>query len=187
MEENDAHKAAKDDTLSICGETMHFFPELRDWILTTLHAEHSIVAFKDKAPTHHFLVSVMKLVQSLVLFGYYTNTKDIIQLMKAIFDILDGRTDRHLEKHEDADDLEHWRKFGRFHNSAANKVVFEIKHEGLVVVELLFNFKISELLNQFLLDFKNLLPHVETYKAKREFSRFSRTDHLPHMRVFFLS
>ena len=74
MEENDAHKAAKDDTLSICGETMHFFPELRDWILTTLHAEHSIVAFKDKAPTHHFLVSVMKLVQSLVLFGYYTNT-----------------------------------------------------------------------------------------------------------------
>jgi len=169
LEENEGHKAAKDETLSMCGETMTFFPVLRDWVLTYFHAEHSMVATKDKAHDHEFMVTILKLVQSLVLFGYYTNTNDIIQLVKALLSLLNGATDRNLEKVDEKDeDLKQWRASGRFRNTPANKSVFAVKYEALVVIDILFNFKLNELLNQFLLDFKNLMPHVEAFKAKRE-------------------
>ena len=80
LEESEGQKAAKVDTLSMCGESMPFFPELRDWLVSCLEKEQSLIASKDHSATHRFLISVLKLVQSLVLFGYFTNTDDLIRV-----------------------------------------------------------------------------------------------------------
>ena len=80
LEESEGQKAAKVDTLSMCGESMPFFPGLRDWVVGYLEKEQSLIASKEHSGTHHFLISILKLVQSLVLFGYFTNTDDIIRV-----------------------------------------------------------------------------------------------------------
>ena len=85
LEESEGQKAAKVDTLSMCGESMPFFPGLRDWVVGCLEKEQSLIASKDQSGTHHFLISILKLVQSLVLFGYFTNTEDIIRVRFLFF------------------------------------------------------------------------------------------------------
>ena len=148
----------------MCGERMPFFPTLRDWIVGFLEAENVLQPSKDKLPTNLLLVSILKLVQSLVLFGYFTNLDDIANLLKPLLHLLDGKTDKPQEK-VDEHDLKSWRKSNRFHHSPSNKPVFAVKLEALTVVDLLFNYKLSSLLNHFMLDFKRLLPEAEKHKA----------------------
>jgi hypothetical protein len=80
LEEHEGEKAAKEETLGMCGERMAFFPDLRDWIVQFIETEKALISSKDKLATNMFLVSILKLVQSLVLFGYFTNVSDITKV-----------------------------------------------------------------------------------------------------------
>lgn len=77
LEETEGEKAAKDPELAMCGAKMPLFSDIRDWIQKVLTEESSLSTSKSRADVNIFLLALLKLAQSLVVFGYYTNYKDI--------------------------------------------------------------------------------------------------------------
>ena len=175
LEESEGEKSAKDDELSMSGERMSRFPALRDWIISVLRAESHLCTAKSKAETNVFLCSVLRLTQSLVEFGYFTSRENITALLGPLYDLLDGQTDRPAEN-ENESDLEDWRRGPRFTNIPANYGVFRVKREALKVVDLVFGYRFSTLLNHFLLDFKRLTANS---------SKSSLPSHLAPLQPFF--
>jgi len=61
----------------MCGERMPFFPDLREYFIEFLKSNSVLYTSKDKAELNILIVTVLKTIQTLILFGYYTNHKDI--------------------------------------------------------------------------------------------------------------
>ena len=73
--------------------------------------------------------------------------------------MLDGRTDKESEKAEEEENRV-WRIKERFHSSPGNRPLFEVKREGLKIVDELMNYKFSSLLRNFFQDFKKIRNEV---------------------------
>jgi len=91
--------------------------------------------------------------------------------MKPLLHLLDGKSDKPLEKTSD-EDLHAWRKTGRLENVSGNRSVFAVKYEALIIVDDVLNYKTSSLLNEFMYDFKKILPEATKYNAEGSFSFF---------------
>jgi len=160
---------------------MSFFPTLRAFFTKHLAEHSSLIPSKSKSERNILLISILKTIQQLVLFGYYTNPNDIAQvhpfylcihsdqtnpplishqLVSPLYQLLNGKTDKPLENPDDGE-LRAFHSKERYVNVPANRQIFEIKKEALTIIDLIFNYRVSVVLNSLMLDFKRLLSSSE--------------------------
>jgi len=72
-----------------------------------------------------------------------------------VYELLDGRSDKPSEK-ADSSDVSKFRAKERFVSNPENKLIFNIKKEALTLIDLIFNYRSSSLLNALMLDFKRM-------------------------------
>jgi hypothetical protein len=148
---------------SLSGVIMDFFPPLRDWIKGFLKENQVIVCSKEQIDYNIFLASLLNIVKSLVLFGYYKSEEDIENLLRPLYDLLQGHNDSPISSDKSDPEIKIWRKSGRFQNNSVNRPVFDIKSLGLAIIDLFLNLGFSKLLAKFFSDFKNLKSNESGY------------------------
>eukprot|EP00040_Diaphanoeca_grandis_P037642 m.247377 g.247377 ORF g.247377 m.247377 type:complete len:2902 (-) comp33854_c0_seq12:229-8934(-) len=156
--------AAVESTHALSGAHFEHFNEVKDWINKELtdvqemvHADHF-----EGQPKNKLLQSILNLLVHLIRFGYYTNSKDIQDLMVPLNSVLNGMNDvEHseqigLKNHKDAKykRLEHWRQGQRYEMDEDGLQVMLAKQEALDCIESLFNFVFNVRLRFLLTDFK---------------------------------
>jgi len=98
LEESDGQRAAKEETLrfeffrvlftcitvspvksyfSLSGARMDFFPEIRDFVSKFLAQNKVLMYTREESRKHQLIIQVLKMIQYLVNYGYYTNHNDI--------------------------------------------------------------------------------------------------------------
>jgi len=79
LQDTDHEQLILSDTESMMGEKLPFLKELKPWIAHFLQLEdvRILVCDKESRDQSALIESVLNLVQSLALFGYYSNPKEI--------------------------------------------------------------------------------------------------------------
>lgn len=91
-----------DETRSLNGNELTFFPMLRTWIQSFLSANTAARVSIKMIPHNSFLAAVLKLVLQLVEFGYYKNADQLQKLIDVLLLVLDGREDEVDRSEKDA-------------------------------------------------------------------------------------
>jgi hypothetical protein len=93
-------EAGVNQRVALSGATFDQFPVLKRWVKSVLDGTTSMVhedQFQGK-PRNLFLAAVLKLLHSLIVFGYYADPADVTDLMGPLKGVLDGRNDSQLAK-----------------------------------------------------------------------------------------
>ncbi|EGD74759.1 inositol 1,4,5-trisphosphate receptor type 3 [Salpingoeca rosetta] len=154
--------AAEDRTTAITGARFLEFAKIHNWMHGYLAKQTDIVA-TDKA-NNKLLSEVLNLLHHLVVFGYYAAPEDIVELMKPLSSVADGRNDRYAhpskpgvtDSERRAQVLKEWRSNGRFEKNGENEIVALCKFRAMKVIELLLNLTMNARLQHMMLDFKLL-------------------------------
>ena len=151
---------------SLSGERLAFFPDLRDWIESFLQSETKLVSSPSRKNHNDFIAAVLNLVFDLVFFGYYNMKNDLVKLLAALYQVMEGGSDYPTEVIEDfsGDRETEWKEKNRFEKNPENLQLFEIKLVGLRILDAVINFRTLTLLKQFLFDIKGLVS-LETSKG----------------------
>eukprot|EP00054_Salpingoeca_dolichothecata_P021398 m.136903 g.136903 ORF g.136903 m.136903 type:complete len:2486 (+) comp23973_c0_seq1:94-7551(+) len=163
--------ASADPTLSTTGARFHQFPQLRDWIANFFSHHTSQTA--SQVELNHFIASVLRLTRYLVMFGYYSNIKDVKALLTPMTSMLDGTNDRPIPEINESARKE-WVAEQRYHRGERTLACVSAKVEAMHVLELLFNFRMRERMLLFLNIFKqkkgkHILNHMQgVYKNKTD-------------------
>jgi len=76
--------------------------------------------------------------------------------LKPLYGLLDGQSDSQSATDKNDHENEIWRKTTRYMNNSTNRPVFQIKLQGLRIIEIIFNYSFTKLLTKFFSDFKAL-------------------------------
>ncbi|XP_077862152.1 inositol 1,4,5-trisphosphate-gated calcium channel ITPR1-like [Saccoglossus kowalevskii] len=139
-----------------------YFPQLKKWINDMLSKNKQLTASK---VGHNILMKqVLKLVHTLVKFGYYTTQDDIKALLKPIRGLMKGTNDRPRatikcqgKKMAPTDEeKQNYRNIDRFKKNRETKAVVDVKYMALEIVDLFFNFRFNERLEKCIVQFKQV-------------------------------
>jgi len=156
LDDIDAEKALNDKAMSLSGEVLPFFPNLSDWVAKFL-SSHTAVIFNTNHKNHNeFVVAVLRVVHTLVLFGYYNIKEDVIKLLAPLYQILGSDGDSPTTRPMDEKELANWKKATRLQEKTANATACEVKLAGLRILDLMNNLRTLLVLKQFLYDYKGL-------------------------------
>ncbi|XP_077987360.1 inositol 1,4,5-trisphosphate-gated calcium channel ITPR1-like [Glandiceps talaboti] len=145
----------------------NYFPQLREWVNAFLAKNTDMTA---SVVGHNMLVEqVLRLVHTFAKFGYYGNIDDIVNLLKPMTSLMDGRNDKPYPNSTQQggqearkEVLHHYRKKQRFEQSPEAKAVVDAKHMAMDVVDLFFNFRFNTRLEKFIADFKKLYNNTHS-------------------------
>ena len=196
LQDTDHEQLILSDTESMMGEKLPFLKELKPWIAHFLQLEdvRILVCDKESRDQSALIESVLNLVQSLALFGYYSNPKEITvvranpfffflplpffhhlslllqpQLVGHIYALLDGTTDVLSWGNRNEPDKA-WSQKERFLKTELSQPVFDIKLAALQIVDTFMNFRLLTIMKQFLYDFKTLADYDDADKSKFPYS-----------------
>ncbi|XP_070537450.1 LOW QUALITY PROTEIN: inositol 1,4,5-trisphosphate-gated calcium channel ITPR3-like [Ptychodera flava] len=169
-----------------------YFPHLREWINKFLDKNTDMTA---SLIGHNMLVEqVLKLVHTLVKFGYYGSTDDIKKLLEPMMGLMDGRNDKPYpdNKQKGGQDAgqqvrDHYKKKQRFEQSPEAKAVVDAKYMAMEVVDLFFNFCFNTRIENFIASFKKLYSESHSIETRKsilfsgsELEVLLREDFEPH-------
>nr|XP_006825393.1 PREDICTED: inositol 1,4,5-trisphosphate receptor type 1-like [Saccoglossus kowalevskii] len=149
-----------------------YFSKLSEWINLMLGENTDMTA---SLIGHNMLVEqVLKLVHTLAKFGYYDKTEDILNLLKPMMSLMDGRNDKPYPNSTlqggpevRREVLQHYRSKLRFEQSPEAKAVVDAKYMAMEVVDLFLNFRFNERLDRFIADFKHLYSHTHSIETRK--------------------
>ncbi|XP_052817063.1 inositol 1,4,5-trisphosphate receptor type 3-like isoform X2 [Mya arenaria] len=135
------------------------FPVLRDWLSEFLN-NNCIMTASDIG--HNLLIEqVLRLLQHLVKFGYYSDIDDVRTLLTPLLSLLDGRHDVPFPKDkgkgyskDGQKSVNKYRESGRFETSNETEAVVRAKFQAMEVLDLLLTFQRNIRLKTFVEKFK---------------------------------
>ena len=133
----------------------------RDFILTFLKENKSLIANKQNVRFNHLIKAVCVMAHKMVSLRFYKKTADQQNLFDTVLEMLDGMTDKPEQVWKKRGDNDEWIKTGRFAKNAVNKAVVAAKHEGMLIVKELMDSRASLTLAQFIQDFVKVMNSPE--------------------------
>ncbi|KAL4234550.1 hypothetical protein ACF0H5_006191 [Mactra antiquata] len=135
------------------------FPVLRDWLAEFLN-NNCIMTASDIG--HNLLIEqVLRLLQHLVKFGYYSDIDDVRHLLTPLLSLLDGQHDVPFPKDkskgyskEGQKAVNKYRESGRFETSRETEAIVKAKYQAMEVLDLLLTFQRNIRLKTFVEKFK---------------------------------
>ena len=164
--------AADDQTMALSGARFEHFPELKRWIFQVLDGTKAMIHTDtlDGQPKNRMLRSVLNLLHYLIVFGYYADPKDIVELMNPLKGVINGTND-----YRDKDQVDiaprsrvdggeegskelaysEWLNNARYQTDDDHgRIVCDAKVKALTCVEALYNFVFNVRLRCLVCDFK---------------------------------
>ncbi|KAL3860316.1 hypothetical protein ACJMK2_010455, partial [Sinanodonta woodiana] len=135
------------------------FPVLRDWLADFLKCNCQMTASEIG---HNLLIEqVLRLLQYLVKFGYYSDIEDVRHLLTPLLCQLEGRHDAPFPKDkakgyskESQKIVTQYRTSGRFEKSKETEAIVKAKYQAMEVLDLLLTFQRNLRLTAFVEKFK---------------------------------
>ena len=164
---NDA--AANDQTMALSGAKFQHFPELKKWIYSVLNNTEAMVHVdsQEGQPKNKLLCSVLSLLHTLIVFGYYADPTDIMEMMVPLKGVINGTNDFRDTKQRQQQNARgeggqqtgsgyaKWLGSARYQaDDDHGRIVCDAKHKALVCVEALYNYVFNVRLRYLLCDFK---------------------------------
>uniref|UniRef100_A0A914V4Y0 Uncharacterized protein n=1 Tax=Plectus sambesii TaxID=2011161 RepID=A0A914V4Y0_9BILA len=151
----------EDSILSTC-IILPFVGQLKTWLSDFLTQNESMIA--TEVARNYMIKQVLKLIYSLVDFGYYGDTDDIQKLLHPMCCLMDGRNDKPFVIQQEAvissdiqDEVKRYCASERFRKTAENEVMALAKYQAMKVIELFFNFRFNTRLTRFIIRFRNVI------------------------------
>ncbi|XP_070538210.1 inositol 1,4,5-trisphosphate-gated calcium channel ITPR3-like [Ptychodera flava] len=165
-----------------------YFPQLKEWIEKFLGENGDMTA---SLIGHNILVEqVLRLVHTLVKFGYYGHKDDIKHVLKPMKSLMDGRNDKPYpctkrkggQESGGDDALTYYREKQRFEQSPETKAVVDAKLMAMEVVDLFFNSSFNTRLEKFIASFKKLQSgrHTGFFSSGSDLEVMLKDDFDPH-------
>ncbi|XP_053402419.1 inositol 1,4,5-trisphosphate receptor type 1-like isoform X7 [Mercenaria mercenaria] len=149
------------------------FPVLRDWLAEFLNC-NCVMTASDIG--HNLLIEqVLRLLQHLVKFGYYSDIDDVRHLLQPLLSQLDGRHDVPFPKDkskgyskEGQKSVNKYRESGRFETSKESEAIVKAKYQAMEVLDLLLTFQRNIRLKTFVEKFK--VAELSSHKKRGQTS-----------------
>ncbi|KAH3769464.1 hypothetical protein DPMN_170733 [Dreissena polymorpha] len=151
--------AEREQSQFVVKDLVTIFPVLRDWLAEFLN-DNCIMTASDIG--HNLLIEqVLRLLQHLVKFGYYSDLDDVRRLLTPLLSQLDGRHDVPFPKDkgkgyskEGQKTVNKYRESGRFDICPETEAVVKAKFQAMEVLDLLLTFQRNIRLKTFVEKFK---------------------------------
>ena len=161
--------AEADLSSSVSGARLPQFPALSVWIEKVLVDHQKMIA--QHTEENQFVEQVLVLLDTLIMFGYYTNKKQCSDLMHALEKIVDGSDDYFAIGEKDGADpspahavlpppnTDDWRATERYQKSIENEIMVNTKCAALDCIDTLIDMAMTTRLQRVMTDFKDLKTH----------------------------